>query len=77
EQLVGLGHQVTLFASGDSITSAELVSCSPIALRLAASPVDPLAYQATQHELLRQRIGDFDIVHLHDGFTAFSLMREL
>lgn len=76
EELVALGHEVTLFASGDSVTAAELVACSPSALRLSQGPVDPLAFQTVQHELLRQRIREFDLVHLHDGFAAFPLLRE-
>jgi hypothetical protein len=42
EELVALGHDVTLFASGDSITAADLVPCGPKALRLDASVRDPI-----------------------------------
>ena len=42
EELVALGHDVTLFASGDSITAADLVPCVPKALRLDANVVDPI-----------------------------------
>jgi hypothetical protein len=44
EELVALGHDVTLFASGDSITAANLVHCVPKALRLDASVRDPIPY---------------------------------
>jgi hypothetical protein len=44
EALVGLGHDVTLFASGDSITSAELVPCCPRALRLDPTVHDTIPY---------------------------------
>ena len=44
EELVKLGHNVTLFASGDSITSARLVSCAVTALRLDPRVVDPIPY---------------------------------
>lgn len=42
EELVALGHEVTLFATGDSITAATLVPCVPKALRLNASVMDPI-----------------------------------
>ena len=44
EELVHMGHDVTLFASADSITSASLVGCVPTALRLDASFHDPIPY---------------------------------
>ena len=77
EELVALGHEVTLFASGDSVTSARLVPCTPIALRLAAQVNDPLACHVVQLELLRQRACQFDVVHFHDSLIAYPLMREL
>ncbi|MCM2248728.1 hypothetical protein, partial [Klebsiella pneumoniae] len=45
EALVSLGHDVTLFASGDSVTSARLVPCSRVALRLDSCVRDPLPHQ--------------------------------
>ena len=44
EELVKLGHDVTLFASGDSVTSAKLVSCVPTALRLDPKVCDVIPY---------------------------------
>ncbi len=44
EELVRLGHQVTLFASADSLTAARLVSCAPTALRLDSNVRDPIPY---------------------------------
>src|SRR5438270_523563 len=55
EELVRLGHDVTLFASGDSQTSAELVACVPRALRLDRAQ-DPLPHLALMLERVRQRI---------------------
>ena len=50
EELVREGHEVTLFASGDSQTSAELVACSPRSLRTDESVIDPIAHQVVQLE---------------------------
>ena len=55
EELVRRGHEVTLFASGDSTTSAELVPCCDGALRLDPKVRDPLPYQMMQLEKVRQR----------------------
>jgi hypothetical protein len=65
EELVALGHDVTVFASGDSITTAELVLVCPRALRLSPQPYDAAAAQALQMELLLQRAQEFDVVHFH------------
>lgn len=74
EELVRRGHDVTLFASGDSVTSAELVAAVPQALRLSGS-TETLSSYALQLEQVRQRAREFDIVHLHDNFTYFPLVR--
>jgi Glycosyltransferase Family 4 len=55
EELVRLGHQVTLFASADSATSARLVPCAPRALRLDHTVRDPLPHLALMLERVRQR----------------------
>jgi glycosyltransferase involved in cell wall biosynthesis len=76
EELVRQGHEVTLFASGDSETTAELVPCVPEALRLAK--VDNwLPYSVMQLEKIRRRAGDFDIAHFHADFLHFPLARSL
>ena len=77
EELVRRGHDVTLFASGDSATSAELVSCCDEALRLNPKVRDPLPYQIMQLEKLRQRADDFDVVHFHTDLLQFPLIRGL
>src|SRR5215213_5094702 len=64
-ELVDLGHQVTLFASGDSHTRAELIAAWPRALRLGRPRSDPVAAQAVLLELLAERAAQFDMVHCH------------
>jgi glycosyltransferase involved in cell wall biosynthesis len=76
EELVRQGHKVTLFASGDSETTAELIPCVPEALRLAQVG-DPLPYSVLQLEKIRRRAGDFDIAHFHADFLHFPLARSL
>jgi len=65
EQLVSLGHDVTLFASGDSVTNAELVKCCKRALRLDPDCVDPLAHHVLMTEEVLSQAEDFDIIHFH------------
>jgi len=77
EELVRLGHEVTLFASGDSNTSARLVPCSPAALRLDPSVKDPLPHHIIMLEEVRQRVDDFDVLHFHIDLLHAPLVREL
>ena len=72
EELVRQGHQVTLFASGDSQTSAELVPCCTTALRSSIQP-DPLAWHILQLEAVLQRAGEFDVVHFHNDYLHFPM----
>jgi glycosyltransferase involved in cell wall biosynthesis len=65
EELVELGHQVTLFASGDSKTKAELVPVCPRALRLGKPRPDPMAAQTALLEAMAQRAEEFDVIHAH------------
>jgi len=74
EELVRLGHDVTLFASGDSISSAELVASVPQALRLSET-TDTLSCYVLQLEQVRQRARKFDIIHFHDNLMYFPLVR--
>jgi len=76
EQLVALGHQVTLFASGDSQTSAELVAVTPKALR-AAGVRDASPFILEELDRVRGRGGDFDVVHCHVDYYAFPFARDL
>jgi glycosyltransferase involved in cell wall biosynthesis len=73
DELVALGHQVVLFASGDSQTSANLEACWPKALRLDGSVRDPNALHMAVLEQVRQRAHDFDLLHFHLDYYPFSL----
>lgn len=77
EELVRLGHDVTLFASGDSETSAELVPVCERALRLNPAVKDVLPYNVLLLERVRQRTEEFDILHFHIDFTYFPLFRHM
>src|SRR3954467_6206043 len=63
EELVELGHDVTLFASGDSKTRAKLVPVWPRALRLGRPRSDPAVAQAALLEAISRRAADFDVIH--------------
>jgi glycosyltransferase involved in cell wall biosynthesis len=73
EELVALGHDVTLFASGDTSTSAQLESIWPRALRLDSSIRDPYALHMTMLERVRRQAGEFDLLHFHLDYFPFSL----
>jgi glycosyltransferase involved in cell wall biosynthesis len=77
EELVRQGHDVTLFASGDSITAARLVPGCEAALRLGDEACDIVPYHVTQIEQLRARASEFDVLHFHTDYLHFPLMREL
>ena len=75
EELVRQGHDVTLFASGDSITAAELVSCAPEALRLDSRVRDHIPYHMIMLDRVRERMEDFDILHFHIDQFQYPLFR--
>ncbi|MDZ5695884.1 glycosyltransferase family 4 protein [Chelativorans sp. M5D2P16] len=75
EELACQGHEVTLFASGDSLTSAELVPCAEKALRLDPAIRDPIPYHLIMLEEVRQRSDEFDILHFHIDLLHFPLIR--
>jgi len=77
EELVRQGHDVTLFASGDSLTSAKLVPCCDTALRLNRHVQDPLPYLAMMLERVRQQADDFDVLHFHIDYLHFPLFRKI
>jgi glycosyltransferase involved in cell wall biosynthesis len=77
EELVRLGHDVTLFASGDSVTSANLVPCVPMALRLDCNVRDPIPYYMLMLDRVRERADDFDILHFHIDQFHFPLFRPI
>jgi glycosyltransferase involved in cell wall biosynthesis len=74
EQLVAMGHDVTLFASGDSRTSAELVSIWPQALRFDRNLRDAIAPHMVLMEQVCARADEFDILHSHLDYWPFSLL---
>jgi len=75
EELVGQGHEVTLFASGDSETTATLVSPCQLSLRLDPSAIDPIAPHFRLLEQVFERLDDFDIVHFHIDYLHFPLSK--
>lgn len=77
EELVRLGHDVTLFASGDSATGAKLVACAPRALRLDPRTKDTLPSLSVMLERVRQRAHEFDVLHFHIESLHFPLFRSL
>jgi len=77
DELSALGHEVTLFASGDSRTRAKLNAVVPRALRLDSSMRDYLAPHIMMLEQLARRIDEFDLIHLHVDYMGFPLMRRL
>jgi glycosyltransferase involved in cell wall biosynthesis len=74
EEFVALGHDVTLFASGDSVTKARLEPVWPRALRLDGSVRDPNALHMMMLEQVYRRAKDFDLLHFHLDYYPFSLM---
>ena len=72
EELVRQGHDVTLFAAGDSVTSANLIPCSPQGLRLAKA-LDPMAHHVVMLNEIRSRAAEFDIIHFHIDYLHFPL----
>ena len=73
EELVAMGHDVTLFASGDSVTTAKLEPIWPHALRLDPTIRDPIAPHMLLMEAARRRADDFDVLHFHMDYWPFSL----
>src|SRR5271163_4096650 len=73
EELIALGHEVTLFASGDSVTAARLEAIWPRALRLDGAVRDPNALHMMMLERVYQRSNEFDFLHCHLDYYPFSL----
>lgn len=71
EELVRQGHEVTLFASGDSTTKATLISPCQRALRLDPVCRDPQAYHTIMLDEVFRRVNDFDVVHFHIDYMHF------
>jgi glycosyltransferase involved in cell wall biosynthesis len=75
EELVQRGHEVTLFASGDSVTSARLVPGCPKSLRLNYGCVDHLAHHYVMLEEVMERADEFDFIHFHVDFMHYPLSK--
>jgi glycosyltransferase involved in cell wall biosynthesis len=76
EELVAQGHDVTLFASGDSVTSAKLVPCCPQALRLNSAVRDTIPYYMLMLDRVRRQAHEFDIIHFHVDQFHFPIFRD-
>jgi glycosyltransferase involved in cell wall biosynthesis len=77
DALVELGHDVTLFASGDSATKATLAPVWPRALRLDPKVKDHFAPMFMQLETVAQRAHEFDVIHSHLDYFGYPLLRRL
>src|SRR6202049_1141429 len=75
EQLLSLGHDVTLFASGDSVTNARLVPICKQALRLDPECIDQLAHPLLMVEVVLSQAEEFDLIHFHIDSLHFPLGR--
>ena len=75
DELVRRGHAVTLFASGDSVTGAQLVAAIPRALRLDPDAGDPLYAHVLEVAQVFERAGEFDVIHCHVDALAFPFSR--
>src|SRR5215213_2910072 len=75
EELVALGHHVTLFASGDSHTTAELIPACPVPLWQDSEVQETLPQHVRMLELVFRDLSRFDIVHFHCDYIHFPLLR--
>ncbi|MEN6625466.1 MAG: glycosyltransferase family 4 protein [Candidatus Sumerlaeia bacterium] len=77
EELVAQGHEVTLFASGDSVTSARLVPITRRALRLDGGVVDQLVHHVRMLEMVWRASHKFDLIHYHVDYLHFPFSRRM
>jgi glycosyltransferase involved in cell wall biosynthesis len=75
EELVHQGHEVTLFASGDSVTKARLIAGCRRSLRLDKQCIDQVAHHIVMLEHVFQQAAEFDIIHFHVDYLHFPLSR--
>ena len=75
EELIRQGHEVTLFAAGDSLTNARLIPVVDRALRLDPHCIDPLSHHIRLLECIIQHKDEFDIIHFHIDYLHFPLSR--
>jgi Glycosyltransferase Family 4 len=76
DDLVELGHEVTLFASGDSVTRATLIAVWSAALRLGKRRVDPIIAQTVSLKHVAEQASEFDVIHFHTDWTHLPLTPE-
>lgn len=76
EELVALGHEVTLFASGRSVTAARLIPCCDEPLRQKGAP-DPVPHYLLMLDKARRMAAQFDILHFHIDQLQFPLFRDM
>jgi glycosyltransferase involved in cell wall biosynthesis len=77
EELIARGHDVTLFASGDSVTSGTLIPIVPRAIRLSRPRPDPFPAYAMQLDAIAEAATDFDIVHCHIDWVHLPMLNRL
>jgi len=77
EELVRQGHQVTLFASGDSVTQAALVAPVAASVRPGGAYYSWLAYHMIQMDLVAQMAAGFDVIHFHTDYLHFPILSRL
>ena len=75
EELVHLGHEVTLFASGDSVTNAKLIPGCPRALWRDENCRETLPHHVRLMELVFEDVSRFDVIHFHCDYLHFPLLR--
>jgi glycosyltransferase involved in cell wall biosynthesis len=73
EELVKQGHDVTLFASGDSVTTAKLIAPCARSLRLDKTCIDSLSHHIRLLDMVFERIAEFDVIHFHIDYLHFPL----
>lgn len=77
EELIKQGHELTLFASGDSVTQARIVSPCEQSLRLNSACEDRLAYHVLQLEQVSRNAAAFDLIHFHTDYLHYPLCRRI
>jgi glycosyltransferase involved in cell wall biosynthesis len=77
DELVRQGHEVTLFATADSVTDAKLVGCAPMGLRLDRRVVDPIPHYMLMLDKVHELADEFDILHFHIDQFHFPIFRRM
>jgi glycosyltransferase involved in cell wall biosynthesis len=77
EELVRLGHEVTLFGSGDSVTRARLIATTRRSLRKNERCKDPIARELILIDHVVEHASEFDVIHFHTGYLHFPICRYL